>query len=168
MCFLPFPNFPKIKPQLLTLVTSVPIHPWLTAFPSLYHFPHPCQCSMQLLKKLFAMESLPQVSFRGNPTYDKVSPPSRFVRKCISEEPHLDKEKKKRKVLVSSMTKLERTRGCAGVTDTAGYILLSNYSSLHSQYKSIWFGHNKLRVAKPLPQPLRMSQAPCKSMGLFY
>lgn len=66
------------------------------------------------------------------------------------------------------MTKLERIRSCAGVTDTAGYILLSNYSSLHSQYKSIWFGHNKLRVAKPLPQPLRMSQALCKSMGLFY
>ena len=97
MCFLPFPSFPKIKLQLLTLVTSVPIHPWLTAFPSLYHFPHPCQCSMQLPKKLFALESLPQVSFRGNPTYDKVSPPSRFVRKCISEEPHLDKKKKKKK-----------------------------------------------------------------------
>lgn len=126
MCFLPFPSFPKIKLQLLTLVTSVPIHPWLTAFPSLYHFPHPCQCSMQLPKKLFALESLPQVSFRGNPTYDKVSPPSRFVRKCIIEEPHLDK-KKKGKVFISSMTKLERIRGCAGVTDTAGYILLSNY-----------------------------------------
>lgn len=66
------------------------------------------------------------------------------------------------------MTKLERIRGCAGVRDTAGYIILSNDSSLHSQYKSIWFGHNKLRIAKPLPQPLRMSQAPCKSVALFY
>lgn len=54
------------------------------------------------------------------------------------------------------MTKLERIRGCAGVTDTAGYILLSNYSSLHSQYKSIWFGH-KLRVAKT---PLSLEDEP--------
>lgn len=61
------------------------------------------------------------------------------------------------------MIVLEKTHGYAPETDTAGHLPDSNVSSLHSQQKPIWFGQNKLREAKLLPQPLRMSQAQCRS-----
>lgn len=61
-------SFPyRIKLQLLTLITSLLIHSLFTAFPSLHQFPCPCQCFLQLLKRFFVLECLPEVSFWREP-----------------------------------------------------------------------------------------------------